>query len=50
MRAILHPEADREFQEAVEYYQAESQDLGIRFYREVLATLVRLESHPKAWP
>jgi len=50
VRAILHPEADREFQEAIEYYQAESQDLGIRFYREVLATLVRLESHPKAWP
>lgn len=50
MRAILHPEADDEFQAAIEVYQAESQELGVGFYREVLTTLARIESHPKAWP
>lgn len=50
MRPILHEAADEEFQSAIEIYQAESQELAVRFYREVLATLVRIESHPKAWP
>lgn len=50
MRAILHHEADEEFQAAIEIHQAESQELGVRFYREVLTTLARIESHPKAWP
>jgi toxin ParE1/3/4 len=48
--AIFHPDADEEFQAAIEHYQGESLELGVRFYREVLATLVRLGSHPKAWP
>ena len=50
MKAILHDEADREFQSALETYQTESQELAVRFYREVLTTLTRIESHPKAWP
>ena len=50
MRAILHPEADDEFQAAIEVHQTESQELGVRFYREVLTTLARIESHPRAWP
>ncbi len=50
MNAIFHPEADTEFQEAIEYYQAESAGLGVRFYREVMATVARVEGHPKAWP
>ncbi len=50
MRPILHEAADEEFQSAIEIYQAESQELAVRFYREVLATLVRIKSHPKAWP
>ena len=50
MKAILHDEADTEFQSAIETYQAESQELGVRFYCEMLTTLARIESHPKAWP
>ncbi len=50
MKAILHHDADEEFQSAIERYQAVSQELGVRFYREVLTTLARIESHPKAWP
>jgi toxin ParE1/3/4 len=48
--AIFHHEADDEFQSAIEHYQGESLELGVRFYREVLVTLVRIQSHPKAWP
>jgi hypothetical protein len=50
VKALLHDEADEEFQAAIERYQAESQELGVRFYREVMTTLVRIKSHPKAWP
>jgi toxin ParE1/3/4 len=50
VRAIFHPEADLEFQHAIEIYQAESAELGLRFYREVLTALARIEAHPLAWP
>jgi plasmid stabilization system protein ParE len=50
VNAIFHPEADTEFQEAIEYYEAESPGMGVKFYREVLAAVVRVEAHPKAWP
>lgn len=39
-----------EFQSAIEYYQTESRELGIRFYREVLTAWNRVEAHPRAWP
>ncbi|HEY9171063.1 MAG TPA: hypothetical protein VI136_02150 [Verrucomicrobiae bacterium] len=35
MRALLHPEADEEFAEAVRYYSEISPELGVRFYREI---------------
>ncbi len=50
MNSVFHPEADAEFQEAIEYYQKESPELGVRFYRETMATVVRIEAHPKVWP
>jgi plasmid stabilization system protein ParE len=50
VRPFFHPEADGEFQAAIEYYQAESPELAIRFYREVMATVARIMAHPKAWP
>ncbi len=50
MTAILHDEADAEFQEAIDYYRGESQDLAVKFYRQVLSALARIEAHPKAWP
>ncbi len=50
MNAIFHPEADTEFQEAIEYYEAESAGLGVRFYLEVMAVVARIEAHPRAWP
>jgi toxin ParE1/3/4 len=50
VRAIFHPEADEEFQHAIESYQAESVELGLRYYRSVLAAATRIEGHPQAWP
>jgi plasmid stabilization system protein ParE len=50
VRAIFHPEADEEFQHAIETYQAESAELGLRFYRCVLDAVARIETHPSAWP
>lgn len=50
MRAIFHPDADQEFQQAIETYQAESIALGVRFYRSVMEAAARIEAYPKAWP
>ena len=45
MRAIFHPEAGVEFQHAIEVYQTESAELGLRFYRAVLTAVARIEAH-----
>lgn len=50
MSAIFHPAADEEFQRAIEAYQAESPQLGLRFYRSVLVTVARIEAHPYVRP
>lgn len=50
MRAVFHPEADLEFQQAIEIHLAESMALGLRFYRAVMDAAARIETHPKAWP
>jgi hypothetical protein len=42
VRAIFHPEADQEFQQAIETYQAESIALGLRFYRSVMEAAARI--------
>jgi plasmid stabilization system protein ParE len=50
VRAIFHAEADEELQHAIEIYQAESLELGLRFYRAVFAAVARIEAHPRTWP
>jgi plasmid stabilization system protein ParE len=50
VRAIFHPDADEEFQRSIEVYQAESSNLGLRFYRAVMAAAAKIEAHPQAWP
>lgn len=42
--------AQRELDEAVEYYNAESLGLGDEFLLEVLSTLERIRQYPEAWP
>ena len=42
--------AQRELDEAVEYYNAESPGLGKQLLLEVLSTLDRIGQYPEAWP
>jgi toxin ParE2 len=41
--------AQRELDEAVEYYNMESPGLGEQFLIEVLRTLERIRQYPEAW-
>jgi plasmid stabilization system protein ParE len=50
VKAIFHPEADEEFQHSIEVYQAESPELGLRFYGAVMVAAAKIEAHPQAWP
>lgn len=45
----FHPAAQRELQEAVDYYDAISQDLGDAFLDEVERALERIMDFPEAW-
>jgi hypothetical protein len=46
----FHPEADTEFHEAVEYYEACESGLGYDFSTEVFSTLQTIVNSPVAWP
>lgn len=49
MKAVLHPEADAEFAEAVAYYRAIDPELGIRFYREMERLIGEVCAHPQRY-
>lgn len=44
----LHPDARREFDDAVDYYEREDQGLGALFTDEVAAGFARIREHPDA--
>ncbi|MBX3244838.1 MAG: type II toxin-antitoxin system RelE/ParE family toxin [Acidobacteria bacterium] len=46
----FHPEARIEFIEAISYYERSSPGVGLRFSREVYATIKRVLESPNAWP
>jgi plasmid stabilization system protein ParE len=46
VKLILHPEADAEFLDAQLYYAAADPELGLRFYDEMSALLIRVAEHP----
>lgn len=50
MRVEFHPEAEEEFEEAIDFYEYRRVGLGFEFASEVYATLGRILSFPKAWP
>ncbi len=50
MNVSFHPEAEKEFLEAIEYYEQREENLGFDFAVEVYATINRAAEHPKAWP
>ncbi|NES77386.1 MULTISPECIES: type II toxin-antitoxin system RelE/ParE family toxin [unclassified Okeania] len=46
----FHPEAQREMQEAVAYYDTINSILADKFIAEAEFTLNRIEKFPEAWP
>jgi plasmid stabilization system protein ParE len=50
MRFSFHPEAEAEFNDAIDYYEDKEGGLGYDFAVEVYATIQRITAFPKAWP
>ncbi|MGD0262644.1 MAG: type II toxin-antitoxin system RelE/ParE family toxin [Verrucomicrobiota bacterium] len=49
MNARFTSTAERELQEAIEFYEAAENGLGARFLDEVEAAVARIVAHPLAW-
>ncbi|MCP4156631.1 MAG: type II toxin-antitoxin system RelE/ParE family toxin [bacterium] len=50
MNYSFHPEAEREFLEAIDYYEERENELGFDFSMEIYEAINRAAEHPKAWP
>lgn len=50
MDVYLHPEAEWELREAVEYYEDIEPGLGYDLSVEVYSAIQRAVAHPRAWP
>ena len=48
MRFPFHPEADKEFDESVRYYENFRAGLGLEFAEEIYATIARISEYPNA--
>ena len=49
MRFYFYPEAEDEFDKAVEYYEECQSGLGLEFAEEVYTTIARIIQYPEAW-
>ncbi len=49
MKIIFLEEAQKELDQAIEYYDFQSPNLGQQFLQEVLSSLDRIASFPQAW-
>ena len=49
MKYSFHPLAEKEFQEAVEYYNKLRTGLGIQFAEEVYSVIQRIIAFPELW-
>jgi hypothetical protein len=49
MKFYFHPDAEAEFDKAVEYYEHIQRGLGFEFANEVYATITRIIHFPDAW-
>ncbi|HHD77374.1 MAG TPA: type II toxin-antitoxin system RelE/ParE family toxin [Campylobacteraceae bacterium] len=45
----FHPEAEIEFNNAIDYYEESRQNLGLEFAQEVFAAIHRIIDFPEAW-
>jgi len=50
MNYWFHPDAESEFNQAIDYYEAIETGLGYDFAIEVYATIQRSLTYPNAWP
>jgi plasmid stabilization system protein ParE len=50
MTFSFHPDADKEFREAIEYYETCQRSLGEDFYIEAYSTIGRIIDFPQTWP
>ncbi len=50
MTFLFHPEAEAEFNQAIDYYQEIDPGLGFDFAIEVYPTIQRSVAFPNAWP
>jgi len=48
MKYSFHPEAEVEFNYAIEYYEGCAEGLGADFAVEIFSTIERIITHPKA--
>ena len=49
MSFSFHPDAERELDDAVAYYEGCQAGLGVEFAEEVYATILRIIRYPEAW-
>lgn len=49
MNSVFHPDAETEFNAAIDYYEEIEKGLGYDFAVEVYTTLERIIAFPKAW-
>ena len=47
---IFHPDAEQEFEEAVDYYESKRTGLGLEFKDEVQEAVLRIQQFPAAKP
>jgi len=50
MNVLFHPDAELEFNEAIDYYEGVAYGLGLDFSIEVANAIARIAAFPKAWP
>ena len=50
MKIVFHPEAEAEFEAAIDYYEEKEIGLGYDFSIEVHEAISRSASFPNAWP
>ena len=50
MNYSFHPAAEKEFYQAIDYYEEIESGLGYDFALEVYATIQRSIGYPEAWP
>lgn len=49
MKHEFHPEAELEFEKAIQYYKQRGNNLGRRFADEVRATIIKILATPDRW-